>query len=392
MALRSMRRLSAVAAKARNHVVPDELIEHNGGLLEYSVVYTDRALNHMSSPFQEVMLDLHGSLTRAYNAASCVLVPGSGTYAMEAAARAFGSGDVVVVRNGYFSYRWSQIFEAMGKPESQMHVLKARFGEAVTPAPIEEVVATIRATKPSLVAAPHVETSAGIILPDDYVRDLASAAHEVGAVMCLDGVASGTAWIDMGDLGVDCYVTAPQKGWSGPAAVGVAMLSESAVEIAKAQAPSSFTIDLAKWHQVMGAYLAGGHMYHATMPTDAIRAFRDVVFETENFGLDKAQDACWRLGMGVRDVLKDRGFKSVAADGFEAPGVAVVFAPDASYAGKFKDASSLQIAAGVPLMIGEPDTYQSFRIGLFGLDKLKDVDLTVANFQTALDTVIHHAA
>lgn len=396
------------------HIIGDELIEANGGLLEYSVVYTDRALNHMSEPFMQVMKDLHTSLTTAYQAKSAVLLPGSGTYAMEAAARAFGRADnVVVVRNGYFSYRWSQIFEAMGKPSSEVHVLKARphggVGEVVpgsegsstgdweslgpqayvVPPPIEEVVSTIHDKKPSFIAAPHVETSAGLILPNDYLKAIGDAAREVGAIFCLDGVASGTAWIDMQALGVDCYVTAPQKGWSGPAAVGVAMLSEKGVARAQAAPSSSFVVDLAKWHQVMGAYLNGGHMYHATMPTDAIRVFRDVVFETEQFGLTAAQDACWQLGHQVRQVLDDRGFRSVAGKGFEAPGVAVVHAPSPDFAAKFKQ-SSLQIAAGVPLMIGEPSTYQSFRIGLFGLDKLKNVPLTVCNFAAALDSVLAH--
>lgn len=372
------------------HIIEDELIEANGGLLEYSVVYTDRALNHMSEPFQRVMTDLHASLTSAYKAETGVLIPGSGTYAMEAAARAFGGGDVLVVRNGYFSYRWSQIFETMGK---DVHVMRAKpvdgWDGAVAPPDVDEVVSAILDKKPSMVAAPHVETSAGIILPPEYIKKIGDAANQVGAVFVLDGVASGTAWVDMEALGVDCYVTAPQKGWSGPAAVGVAMLSAKGLEAARAAQRSSFVVDMAKWHDVMTAYLNGGHMYHATMPTDAIRTFRDVVHETEDFGLDRAQDECWRLGNGVRAVLADAGFKSVAAPGYEAPGVAVVHAPDASYAAKFKG-TSLQIAAGVPLMLGEPplgSEFNTFRIGLFGLDKLKDVDLTIANFQHALANV-----
>lgn len=375
------------------HVVPDALIEGNGGLLEYSVVYTDRALNHMSEPFIAVMNDLHTSLTNAYKAESAVLLPGSGTYAMEGAARAFGcNGKALVVRNGYFSYRWTQIFQTLGQED--VEVMKAVPDDSwesnphVAPPPIEEVVAAILEKKPSFVAAPHVETSAGIILPEEYIAAMGAAAKEVGAIFCLDGVASGTAWIDMEKLGVDCYITAPQKGWSGPAAVGVAMLSSKAVHALSGKQPTSFVVDLAKWHQVMDAYLKGGHMYHATMPTDAVRTFRDVVRETENFGLDRAQSECWRLGNGVRRALKERGFKSVASEGFEAPGVAVVHAPSADFAARFKTNSSLQIAAGVPLMIGEPASYKSFRIGLFGLDKLNNVDLTVNNFETAIDKVL----
>jgi len=403
---------SSAAAVARKmyerHVVADEMVEGNGGLLEYSVVYTDRALNHMSEPFMGVMKDLHESLTAAYKADAAVLVPGSGTYAMEGAARAFASdGPAVVVRNGYFSYRWSQILATMGKPESEVHVLRARPpAEKVcgcephcgnwskleerpcfAPPPIEEVVAKILETRPRFVAAPHVETSAGIVLPEAYLKEMARASREVGAVFCVDGVASGTAWLDMRDIGIDCYVTAPQKGWSGPAAVGVAMLSERAEARLAETKPTSFVVDLAKWRDVYKAYLGGGHMYHATMPTDAIRLFRDVVHETERFGLDAAEAACWELGAKIRAVLADRGFRSVAAEGFHAPGVAVVHAPSADFAARFKAHASLQIAAGVPLMVGEPDDYQSFRIGLFGLDKLMNVDLTVHNFATALDAV-----
>ena len=381
-----------------HHIVDDALVETNGGLLEYSVVYTDRALNHMSEPFQEVMKDLHGSLTRAYNSDHAVLVPGSGTYAMEGAARAFGKSlekgaKALVIRNGYFSYRWSQIFQALGKPDEDVVVLEAKpqpeWGpqSPVAPPAIEEVVQAIYDHKPVFVAAPHVETSAGIILPDDYVAAVGKAAKDVGAAFCLDGIASGTVWVDMGKLNVDCYVTAPQKGWSGPAAVGVAMLSERGLDIASQSPPSSFAVDLVKWHSVMEAYLNGDHMYHTTMPTNAIRTFRDVVFETEDFGLAHAEDSCWRLGRGVRSILADNGFPSVAADGFHAPGVAVVYAPDRSFADKFK-AVNLQIAGGVPLMIGEPKPFNTFRIGLFGLDKLQHVDLTLFNFHAAFNKVL----
>jgi len=377
------------------HVVDQALIDKNGGLMEYSVVYTDRAMNHMSAPFQQIMNDLHTSLTKAYNTDHAVMLPGSGTYAMEAAARAFGTGDVVVVRNGYFSYRWSQIFECMGKPDESVHVLKARPADGwsadenrgVQPPPIDEVVAKIRDVKPSMVCAPHVETSAGIILNKEYCKAIGDACKEVGAVFCLDGVASGTAWVDMDYAGVGAYITAPQKGWTGPAAVGICMMSDYAADVAAAAPVSSFTVDLHKWKTVMGAYLDGGHMYHATMPTDAIRVFRDVVHETEKFGLKEAEAGTWKVGMGVRDVLKSRGYTSVAAEGWEAPGVAVVYANnDPTYAGHFKNAN-FQIAAGVPLVLGEPEHYNSFRIGLFGLDKIIHADTTIRNFEIGLDAV-----
>ena len=377
------------------------------------------------------MNDLHTSLTNAYNTQHAVMLPGSGTYAMEAAARAFGhEGDVVVVRNSYFSYRWSQLFECMGKSDDQVHVMKARpvngwrdeEDRGVQPPPIEEVVAKIRDVKPSMVCAPHVETSAGIILNKDYCKQIGDACKEVGATFCLDGVASGTAWVDMDYANIGAYITAPQKGWSGPAAVGVCMtavhqsnfaalldatparrrgpasdslvdvhtgmMSDEAAEKASHAPSTSFTVDLHKWKTVMGAYRDGGHMYHATMPTDAIKIFRDVVHETEKFGLKEAEKATWDLGMGVRKVLKDKGYTSVAAEGWEAPGVAVVYANnDPTYAGHFTNAQ-FQIAAGVPLVLGEPDHYNSFRIGLFGLDKLMHVDKTIRNFEVGLDAVM----
>src|SRR3954467_7007263 len=150
------------------------------GLLEFSVVYTDRALNHMSRSFQGVMKDISGILKEVYGAKSAVLVPGSGTFGMESVARQFAAGsDVLVIRNGWFSYRWTQIFEMGGIPASST-VLKARktgSGPQAPwiPAPIAEVQAAIREKKPAVVFAPHVETAAGIILPEGYMRAIAEA-------------------------------------------------------------------------------------------------------------------------------------------------------------------------------------------------------------------------
>lgn len=404
----------AMSSLAKNHVVSESEIQQNGGLLEFSVVYTDRALNHMSQPFQHVVKDINASMKRAYNTDHTVLIPGSGTYGMEAAARSFGGvgpaaadSPVLVIRNGYFSYRWSQIFDELAHPN--VTVLKGRppnmagpgLGDepwtkgsepSIAPPPIEEVVETIRRIKPKFVAAPHVETSAGIILPKEYTIAIGEACREVDAIFCLDGIASGNAWIDMELAKIDCYLTAPQKGWSGPASSAVVMLNSRAMERARANKCGSFTVNLAKWDGIMQAYLNNGHAYHTTMPTDALRTFRDVVRETEEFGLKKAEAECWRLGNGVRKILADRGFRSLAAPGFEAPGVAVVYAPDGSYAGKFLSKSSFQIAAGVPLMLG-PQTedmskFTTFRIGLFGLDKLKNVDLALSNFAKGVDQVI----
>jgi aspartate aminotransferase-like enzyme len=358
--------------------------------MEYSVVYTDRALNHMSQSFQTVMRDIHAELTSVYGAHTAVVVPGSGTFGMEAVARQFATGKkALIIRNGWFSYRWTQILAA-GNIAASETVLKAQRADdsaqpAFAPAAIDDVVATIRAERPDVVFAPHVETSAGMILPADYVAAVASAAHEVGALFVLDCIASGTIWVDMAALGVDVVCSAPQKGWSGPPCAGLVMLSERAAEVAATTTSSSFSCDLGKWMQIMQAYLAGGHAYHATMPTDALRTFRDVVLETKAFGYDKAKAAQQELGDRVRVLLAGRGFKSVAADGFGAPGVVVSYTDDpAIKSGAAFAAKGLQIAAGVPLQVDEPEGFSTFRIGLFGLDKLADIDRTVTSLEAAL--------
>lgn len=364
------------------------------GLEEFSVVFTDRSLNHMSAAFQQVMRDVSGLLKDVYQADAVAVIPGGGTYGMEAVARQFGRGaNVLVVRNGWFSYRWSQIFEMSGLA-AQSTVMKARrTGNAsvapFAPAPIDEVVAEIRSSKPDVVFAPHVETSAGVILPDDYVTALAAAAHDVGALMVLDCIASGCAWVDMKATGVDVLISAPQKGWSASPCAGLVMMSERAVARLDETESDSFAIDLKKWHQIMAAYENGGHAYHATMPTDALRAFRDTMLETQAYGFDKLRDAQWALGDGVRTMLKDKGVVSVAADGFGAPGVVVSYTadPDIQNGKKFA-ALGMQIAAGVPLQCDEPDDFRTFRLGLFGLDKLYDVDGTLARLKRVIDQVL----
>ena len=364
------------------------------GLLEYSVVFTDRSLNHMSGAFQGVMRDISGMLKEVYKAEAVALVPGGGSYAMEAVARQFGSdAHVLVVRNGWFSYRWTQIFEA-GKFTSEETVCMARqAGNGATapfaPTPIEEVTARIRDAKPDVVFAPHVETSAGIILPDDYITALADAAHEIGAILVLDSIASGCAWVDMKKTGVDVLISAPQKGWSASPSAGMVMMSQRALDRMEGTQSNSFAIDLKKWHQIMQAYENGGHAYHATMPTDALRAFRDTMLETKEYGFDKLYDAQWALGNGVRAMLKERGVQSVAAEGFGAPGVVVSYTsdPDLQNGKKFA-AEGMQIAAGVPLQVGEPDGFRTFRIGLFGLDKLYDVDGALDRLRKVLDKVL----
>ncbi|PQA89014.1 aminotransferase class V-fold PLP-dependent enzyme [Hyphococcus luteus] len=371
----------------RSDVDPD-------GLLEYSVVYTDRSLNHMSAAFQKVMRTLSAELKGVYNADAAALVPGGGTYAMEAVARQIATDKkVLVVRNGWFSFRWTQILDA-GKIADETIVMKARRmanapDAPFAPAPIDDVVARIAAEKPDVVFAPHVETSSGMILPDDYLKKLGEAAHEAGAVFVLDCIASGCVWADMKDAGVDFLISAPQKGWSASPCAGIVMMSDRGRERVKASTSTSFACDLGKWLEIMEAYEKGGHAYHATMPTDALRGFLNAVLETKENGYEAMREAQWELGRKTRALLTSRGFPSVAAEGFEAPGVVVSYTSDPEIKNGLKFAAQgLQIAAGVPLQCDEPESFSTFRIGLFGLDKLTDVDGAVARLEAALDKIV----
>jgi len=361
------------------------------GLLEYSVVYTDRALNHMSNRFQDVMRDISATLRGVYQADAVAVVPGSGTFGMEAVARQFATGaKCLVIRNGWFSYRWSQIFEA-GDIPSEVVVLKARAVEAganpaFAPVELDEAIAAIRAEKPEWVFAPHVETASGMLLPDAYLRGLAEAVHAVGGLFVLDCIASGALWVDMRATGVDVLLSAPQKGWSGPPCCALVMLSSAARSRLAETTSTSFACDLRKWRQIMEAYENGGHAYHATMPTDGLTRFRDVMKETEAWGFQKIRAAQQELGDRVRALLVGRSFKSVAAEGFQAPGVVVSYTADPTMHTRFAE-QGLQIAAGVPLQCGEPEEFRTFRIGLFGLDKLTDIHRTVASLERALAAI-----
>ncbi|MFZ4286933.1 alanine--glyoxylate aminotransferase family protein [Variovorax sp. HJSM1_2] len=363
------------------------------GLLEYSVVYTDRALNHMSQSFQGVMRDISRILKTVYGAKSAVLVPGSGTFGMESVARQFASDQkVLVLRNGWFSYRWTQIFD-MGKIPAQSIVLKARRqGEGAqapfAPAPIEEVVATIAAERPAVVFAPHVETASGMILPDDYLRAVSDAVHAVGGLFVLDCIASGAIWVNMAATGVDVLISAPQKGWSGSPCCAMVMLSERARERIEQTTSSSFACDLRKWLQIMETYEGGGHAYHATMPTDALARLRTVMQETQARGFEAVRQQQQELGDKVRALLTSRGFPSVAAAGFQAPGVVVSYTtdPDIQSSKKFLG-QGLQTAAGVPLQCDEGPDFHTFRVGLFGLEKLANVDRSVSYLAEALDRI-----
>ena len=364
------------------------------GLLEYSVVYTDRALNHMSQGFQGVMRDISGILKEVYGGKSAVVVPGSGTFGMEAVARQFATGkNALVLRNGWFSYRWTQIFE-MGNIPANSTVLKAQKQGSdkqspYAPAAIEEVVATILRDKPDLVFAPHVETASGIILPDAYLRAVADAIHSVGGMFVLDCIASGAMWVDMAATGVDVLVSAPQKGWTGTPGCAFVVLSELARSRIDATTSTSFACDLKKWLNIMETYESGAHAYHATMPTDSLAKNRDVMLETKAYGFAKAKAQQQQLGDDVRGLLAAKGIKSVAAKGFEAPGVVVSYTDDAGIQSSKKFlALGLQTAAGVPLMCDEGADFQTFRIGLFGLEKLQNIDRTVTTLNAAVDQVL----
>lgn len=361
------------------------------GLLEYSVVYTDRALNHMSESFQTVMRDISRNLKLVYKAHAAIVIPGSGTFGMEAVARQFATNKkCLIIRNGWFSYRWSEIFEVGAIPAKTM-VLKAKPQEPgdqayFAPPAIEELVAAINEFKPDFVFAAHVETASGIMLPDDYMRAVANAVHANGGMFVLDCIASGTVWVDMQAIGIDVLISAPQKGWTASACCGLVMLNEAACTYMQNTSSSSFAIDLKKWHGIMQAYENGGHAYYTTMPTDSLAILRDVMLETEAYGYDKVRAEQLELGQKVRQLLAEKGFKSVAAPGFEAPGVVVSYTHDSAIQSSKKFAEvGLQAAAGVPLACDEPAGFKTFRIGLFGLDKLHNINRTVATLAQALD-------
>ncbi|MBK9676134.1 MAG: alanine--glyoxylate aminotransferase family protein [Betaproteobacteria bacterium] len=364
------------------------------GLLEYSVVFTDRALNHMSQAFQGVMRDISATLKEVYRADAAIVVPGSGTFGMESVARQFATGRrCLVIRNGWFSYRWTQIFDLGGIP-AESTVLKARRvaderQAAYAPPPLDEVVATIRARQPDLVFAPHVETASGMMLPDPYLRAVADAVHAGGGLFVLDCVASGAIWVDMTASGVDVLISAPQKGWSSSPCCALVMLSERAKTRLAATTGTSFALDLRKWQQIMDAYLGGGHAYHGTLPTDGLRRLRDTMIEIRRHGFERARAEQQELGDKVRALLARKGFRSVAAEGFEAPGVVVSYTDDPDiHSGRKLLAQGLQTAAGVPLQCDEPADFRSFRIGLFGLDKLQNIERTVGSLEQALDRML----
>jgi len=363
------------------------------GLMEFSVVYTDRSLNHMSEEFKKVIVDISSVLKDAYNASSAVIVPGSGTFGMEAVARQFANNEkCLILRNGWFSYRWTQIFD-LANITQDISILKGRQLEDSTqgvfaPAPIEEVVAFIKKEKPAVVFAPHVETSAGIILPDDYLKSVGEAVRSVNGLFILDCIASGATWVDMKACNVDVLITAPQKGWSSSPCCAMIAMGDRARERIESTQSSSFSMDLKKWLQIMEAYEKGGHVYHTTMPTDALKILRNVMKETQSLGFAALKAKQQELGDKVRALLVSNGYHSVAAKGFQSPGVVVSFTKDPEIqSGKKFISLGLQTAAGVPLQCDERSDFRTFRIGLFGLEKLAHVDRTVGHLAVALEKI-----
>ena len=363
------------------------------GLVEYSVVYTDRSVNHMSLSFREVMTDISLTLKEVYNADAVAVVPGSGTFGMEAVARQFATNqNVMVIRNGWFSYRWTQILEmgsiASSHTVSMANPVKDEEQAPYAPPDLDLVLTKIHEEKPKVVFAPHVETSAGMLLPDSYITQVADATHQSGGIMVLDCIASGALWVDMKETGVDVIVSAPQKGWSGTPCCALVMMSQRALDILQSTESSSFACDLKKWREIMEAYENGGHAYHATMPTDGLKTFRNVMKETQSLGFEAMKEAQIELGNKIRAVLEEHGYKSVAADGYKSPGVIVSYTNDPAIksGAKFSQAG-MQIAGGVPLKCGEPEDFSTFRIGLFGLDKLTNIQRTVETFASTLSTV-----
>ena len=363
------------------------------GLVEYSVVYTDRSVNHMSLSFREVMTDISSTLKEVYNANAVAVVPGSGTFGMEAVARQFATNqNVMVIRNGWFSYRWTQILEmgsiASSHTVSMANPVRDEEQASFAPPDLDLVLTKISEEKPKVVFAPHVETSAGMLLPDSYIRQVADATHQSGGIMVLDCIASGALWVDMKKTGVDVIVSAPQKGWSGTPCCALVMMSQRALDMLQSTESSSFACDLKKWREIMEAYENGGHAYHATMPTDGLKNFRDVMKETQGLGFEAMKEAQIELGNKIRAVLEENGYKSVAADGYKSPGVIVSYTNDPAIksGAKFSQAG-MQIAGGVPLKCGEPEDFSTFRIGLFGLDKLTNIQRTVETFSSTLSTV-----
>ena len=170
-------------------------------------------------------------------------------------------------------------------------------------------------------------------------------------------------------------------------------MSDRAREKIESTQSSSFSMDLKKWLQIVETYEKGAHVYHTTMPTDALKILRNVMKETQDLGFDLLKAKQLELGTKVRALMESKGYPSVAAKGFQAPGVVVSYTKDPEIqSGKKFIALGLQTAAGVPLQCDERPDFRTFRIGLFGLEKLEHVDRTVQHLEKALEKIVEAEA
>jgi aspartate aminotransferase-like enzyme len=238
------------------------------------------------------------------------------------------------------------------------------------------------------VFAPHVETSAGIILPPEYLRAIGDAVESVDGLFVLDCIASGAMWVDMKASKIDVVISAPQKGWSSSPCCALIGMSERAREKIDNTQSNSFSIDLKKWLQIMETYEKGSHVYHTTMPTDALKILRNAMKETQSHGFDYLMQQQILLGSKVRALMVAKGFPSVAAAGYQAPCVVVSYTtdPDMQSGKKFIDIG-IQTAAGVPLQVGESAEFRTFRLGLFGLEKLLHIERAINHLETAMNKI-----
>ncbi|MFH4355460.1 MAG: aminotransferase class V-fold PLP-dependent enzyme [Neisseriaceae bacterium] len=370
----------------RNRVDPE-------GLLEFSVVYTNRALNHMSRAFQEVLRDLSCGLKEVYHAQHVAIVPGNGTTGMEAVVRQLAKGKkCLCLRNGFFNFRWSQILNLSQLCSAEV-VIKAQSVSAVhysayVPATLEEVIKRIREERPNLVFATHVETSSGIRLTEAYIKEVARVTHEVGGWLIVDSIASGATWLDMQELNIDLLLTAPQKCWASTPCCALIMVNGAMRQYIDQTQSDSFALDLKKWFETMEVYERGGFAYYATMPTDSLKQLRDSMAEAKKLGLKNLKIQQEVLGREVRKLLKMRGFSLVADDAFAAWSIVVAYTDDLNiHSGKKWAEVGVQISSGVPLQCDEPSDFTTFRIGLLGWDKLNSVASTVAELEQAIGRI-----
>mmetsp|Transcript_8370 Transcript_8370/g.23591 ORF Transcript_8370/g.23591 Transcript_8370/m.23591 type:complete len:374 (+) Transcript_8370:197-1318(+) len=359
-------------------------------LQEFTPIVTTPYTNIVDPSFKACMHGISNQFKKIFNAHSVVILPGSGTFAMEAVARQFATNKrALVVVNGYFGYRWHEIL-TQGSITSKITLLRGipTSGEGTTSyrPPLEDtVIETMKRDGTEILLLSHIDTSTGIMLPPSYIKTLAAAAHSQGAFVVLDCIASGCVWADMKEYGLDAIITAPQKAFYAPAATGIVCLSERARSMMGTEEGStSFSLDLAKWANVMEQYESGNFAYHTTLPTTAIEQFGRSLSELEAFGFPQLEKAQMTLGQLVRTALVKRGYKSVAAPGFEGPTVLVFHCADSTAMVQLFKQEGFKIAGGFSFFLGEKEKPKTFRLGLFGLDKLRDVHGTARNLDAVL--------